>query len=100
EGAHAVGLGVRVEGSLGATRVLPVLHLYDGAERAVETEILGDRVDDLLQGGGDDVDLLSALVVLLHELERLGVDEWPEDRLHRLGYELTQLLGPVAGEES
>ena len=60
---------------------------------------VGDRVDDLLQRGRDDVDLLAALVVLPHELERLGVDERPEDRLHRLGDELAELLGRVAGED-
>src|SRR5206468_2248087 len=80
-------------------RVLPVLHLDDGAERPVEAEIRRNRVDDLLQRGRDDVDLLPALMMLLDEVERLGVDERPKNRLHRLRDELTELLWGVAGED-
>ena len=36
----------------------------------------------------------------LDEPQRLGVDERTQHRLHRLGHELAQLLGPVAGEDA
>src|SRR3954471_9725871 len=84
----------------GATGVAAVLHLANRAERAVEPEIVGDRLHDLLQRRRDDEDALALFAVALDEAQRLRIHEWTEHRLQRLGDELTQLLGPVAGEDA
>ncbi len=38
--------------------------------------------------------------MLLDKAQRLGIDERAEHRLQRLGDELAQLVGPVAGKDS
>jgi len=38
--------------------------------------------------------------VALDEAQRLGVDERTQDRLHGLGHNLAQVLGPVAGQDA
>ena len=65
--AHAFRLVLRVQRAHRVPRVLAVADLADRAERAVEAELVGDRLDDLLQRGGDDVHRLAALAVLLDE---------------------------------
>src|SRR5207244_10968701 len=52
-----------------------VLDLADGAERSVETKVIGERVDYLLQRGRDYVDAVAALLVLTRERKRLVVDQ-------------------------
>ena len=84
----------------GATRIAAVPHLTDRPKRAVETELVGNRLDDLLQGGRDDVDPLAPSAVALDETQWLRIDERTQHRLHRVGHELAQLLGPIAGEDA
>ena len=62
---HAVGLGLGMQGPQGATGVATVAHLAHSPERAVEAEILGNRLDDLLQSRRDDVDPLAPFAVAL-----------------------------------
>jgi hypothetical protein len=76
-----------------------VLHLAHGPERAVEAELVRDRLHDLLQRRRHDVHLLAPLTVLFDEMERLRVDERLQDRLHRLRDELAHLLGREAAQE-
>ena len=97
---HAVGLRLGVQPSQRATGVAAVPHFADRAERAVEAEVVGDRVDDLLQGGRDHVDALAPFAVALDEAQRLGIDERTQHGLHRLGDELAHVLDRVAGQNA
>src|SRR5581483_3663795 len=58
--AHAFRLVLGVERTYRPARVLAVRDLADRAERAVEAEVVRDRVDDLLQRRRDDVDAVAA----------------------------------------
>ena len=81
--AHAVALFSACSARSAWPVYAPSLHLADRAERAVEAELVGDRLDDLLQRRRDDEDALAAFAMLLDEVQRLGIDERAEHRLHR-----------------
>ena len=80
-------------------RVRAVAHLAHRPESAVEAEVVGDRLHDLQQRRGDDVDGLAALAVLLDQVERLRVDERAQHGLERLGDEIAQLAGSEAAQD-
>ncbi len=83
----------------GATGVCAVAHLADRAECAVEAELVGDLLDDLLQRRRDDEHRFAALAMLLDEMQRLGIDERPQHRLHRIRDERAHVVGPEAAQE-
>ena len=97
--ADAVRLASRVQRADRIAGVLAVDDLADRAERAVEAEVVGDRLHDLLQRRADDVHRLAALTVTLDEVERLRVDERAQHGFHRLGDELAHLLRRVAAQQ-
>ena len=63
-------------------------------------EVVGDRLHDLLQGGGNHVDALAPFAVALDEAQRLGIDERAQHRLHRLGHELAHVFDRVAVQDT
>ncbi len=76
-----------------------VLDLADRAERAVETEIVGDRLHDLLERRGHDVHGLAAVAMALDEVERLGIDQGAQNPLHRVLDERAHLLRGEAAQD-
>src|SRR5205085_2037391 len=64
-----------VRGAQRAAGVNTVDDLARRSDRAVEPEIVRDVLHDLLQGRTDDVHLLAARAMALHEVDRLVVDQ-------------------------
>ena len=57
---------------------------------AVEPEVVGNVLDDLVQARRDDVRRLTGCPVTLEQLERLGEEQRPQDGLHRLTEDLLE----------
>lgn len=97
--SHRLGLAGAMARAHRAARVHAVHDFADGAERAVELEVLGKRVDDLLERRRDNVDRLTTLAMLVGEVQPLGVDQRPEDGLDCVRYELPHLGLPEAVQD-
>ena len=92
-------LVLAVQRAHAAPGVDAVLHLAHRAERTVEAEVLGHRLDHLLQRRGDDERRLAALAMAFDQAERLVVDERPEHGLERLCDELAHLSRREAAQK-
>ena len=93
--AHGGGLGLAVGVERHAAGVAALLvDLAARADGAVDAEQVGQREDDLLGRGRDQVDAVAGGPVQLHELERLGVHDRLNRLEHRLPHDLAD-LGPV-----
>ena len=73
-----------IEAPVDPSRVQAVLDLGSRAHSSVEPELVDERVDDLLERGGDDERALAALSVPLDEIERVAIHVGPKRRVHRL----------------